>query len=293
MKMNRILSKVLPTVGLVLLSIPAVGQYSKQGEGPLVTGQPQGISVQEIIQRFAAREKEFAQARERYTYVETVKIQTIDADGQPDGTYEQAWDINFDDRGRRYLAVTYAPAPTLWRVQMTKEDLNDVQNLMPFVLTSDDLGDYDIIYVGQQRQDELNTYVFDVAPRHVFGDRRYFQGRIWVDTRDLQIVKTYGKSVPDVRKRDNENLFPRFTTYREQVDGQYWFPTYTRADDVLHFTGNLSPESKDVHIRITIRYNNYKRFGSNSKIVFNGETLPPPAQAPAPSKPGTTQPPRP
>src|SRR5205085_9759755 len=131
-------------------------------------------------------------------------------------------------QGKRFMNVTYAPAPTLWRVQMTKEDLNDVQNLMPFVLTSDDLPNYDINYQGQQKQDELDTYVFEVAPRHMEKDKRYFQGRIWVDQRDLQIVKTYGKSVPDVRKRDQENLFPRFTTYREQVDGVYWFPTYTR-----------------------------------------------------------------
>ncbi len=252
-------------------------------EGMLVMSPPAGITPQEIIQRFAAKEKQFAQARERYTYQEAVKIQTLDGGGDPDGSYEQTWDINFDGRGKRYLTVTYAPAPTLSRVQMTQEDLHDVQNVMPFVLTSDDLGDYRITYVGQQREDELNTYVFDVEPFHIFSGRRYFQGRIWVDSRDYQIVKTYGKSVPDTRKGDQENLFPRFSTYREQVDGVYWFPTYTRADDVLHF------KNEDVRLRITIRFTNYKRFGSESKVVFNGETVPPPEPGqptpPAPQKP--------
>jgi hypothetical protein len=96
-------------------------------------------------------------------------------------------------------------------------------------------------------------------------DKRYFQGRIWVDNQDFQIVKTCGKSVPDIRKKNNENLTPKFVTYREQIDGQYWFPTYTRADDVLHFTGN------DVRIREIIKYTNYKRFGSKTKIIFKGE----------------------
>jgi hypothetical protein len=78
-------------------------------------------------------------------------------------------------------------------------------------------------------------------------------------------VKTCGKSVPDIRKKNNENLTPKFVTYREQIDGQYWFPTYTRADDVLHFTGN------DVRIREIIKYTNYKRFGSRTKITYKGE----------------------
>src|SRR5437899_8185688 len=221
--MFRGLGKTVLLVALALVSAAAAAAQ----EGPLVPTRPNGISEQDIIQRFAAKEKQFAQARERYTYQESVKIDTLDGNGESDGTYQQTWDINFDNQGRRFMNVSYAPQPTLYRVQMTKEDLNDVQNVMPFVLTTDDLPNYDVNYLGQQKQDELNTYVFDIAPRKMEKDRRYFQGRIWVDQKDLQIVKTYGKSVPDIRHGSQENLFPRFTTYREQVDGVYWFPTYT------------------------------------------------------------------
>ena len=149
---------------------------------------------------------------------------------------------------------------------------------MPFVLTTEELPLYDVLYQGTQHVDEIDTYVFDIAPKHIEKGRRYFQGRIWVDNHDFQIVKTCGKSVPDIRSKNNENFFPKFVTYREQIDGQYWFPTYTRADDNLHFTNG------DIHIRETIKYTNYKRFGSHSRIIFQGEAQPnqqnPPQQQP-------------
>jgi hypothetical protein len=151
---------------------------------------------------------------------------------------------------------------------MTEEDFDDIENRLPFVLTADEIGEYDILYVGQQKQDELNTYVFDVAPKQIVGKKRYFQGRIWVDDHDFQIVETYGKTVPDIKKKKGqENLFPKFTTWREQIDGQYWFPTYTRAEDTLQFSLG------GVKIREIIKYTNYKRFGSKSRITYDGQEV--------------------
>jgi hypothetical protein len=278
---------------------PAYGQSSDRGEGQLITAAPQGTTSDQIIQRFAEKEKQFAEAREQYNYKETVTVQTLEGD-TVDGEYRQSWDVNFDNQGNRTMQVTYAPMSTLTRVQMTEEDLHDIQNLMPFVLATDEIPEYNINYVGQQREDELQTYVFDVSPKRIEKKKRYFEGRIWVDNRDFQIVMTRGKSVPDIRSHSNENLFPHFTTYREQVDGVYWFPTYTRADDELHF------QSGDVHIRVIVRYTDYKRFGSKSRIVFNGQTVQPGTQAPsgkstppsggtggAPPPSGSTIPPRP
>ena len=135
---------------------------------------------------------------------------------------------------------------------MTEEDFDDIENRLPFVLTSDEIGEYDILYVGQQKQDELNTYVFDIAPKQIVGKKRYFQGRIWVDNHDFQIVETYGKTVPDIRKKKGqENLFPKFTTWREQIDGQYWFPTYTRAEDTLKFAWATSRSARSSSTRTT------------------------------------------
>ncbi len=158
------------------------------------------------------------------------------------------------------------------------------------VLTSDDIGLYNVLYVGQQQEDELHCYVFDIAPKQVDPKKRYFQGRIWVDDHDFQIVKTYGKMVPEThankKGKGNENLFPSFTTWREQIDNQYWFPTYTRADDTLRFS------TGDVKIREIVKYENYKRFGSNVKITYDGKEVQkgdaksqPPAQTTPPTAP--------
>jgi hypothetical protein len=250
-----------------LAAVPVPAQ--ERGESPLDPGPPKGATVEQIIQKFAAKEKEFKEAREKYTYRQSVKVQTLDGD-TVDGEYQIVFDILFDDKGRRIEQVVFAPQDTLRRISMSPQDYEDIRHKLPFVLTSDEIPEYNILYVGQQRQDELHCFVFDIAPKAMEKNKRYFQGRIWVDDQDFQIVKTHGKTVPDIRggKRGEENLFPKFTTWREQIDGKYWFPTYTRADDTLHFS------TQDVRVREIIKYTNYKRFGSDVKITYEGQQLP-------------------
>jgi hypothetical protein len=233
-------------------------------EGPLDPAPPNGVATDEIIRHFANKEKEFQQAREQYTYRQDVRVITPDDNGE----YHEVFDVLFDDQGKRLENVVFAPQSSLNLISMSPEDIDDIRHRLPFVLSSDEIPEYQILYVGQQQQDELHCYVFDLAPKEIVGKKRYFQGRIWVDDRDFQIVKTFGKTVPDIRKkRGQENLFPKFTTWREQVDGKYWFPTYTKADDILHFS------TGDVHIREIVKYSDYKRFGSKSKITFEGQEV--------------------
>jgi hypothetical protein len=252
---------------MFVLALPALAD--ERGEGPLDRSQPQGITVDEIIQRFAAKEKQFKIAREQYTYTQEVTVQTLDGD-TVDGQYHQVTNILFDDQGRRIEHVTFAPQSTLQRVTMTQSDFDDIRHRLPFVLTSDDIGKYQILYLGKQREDEVGTYVFDIAPKTIEKGERYFQGRIWVDDRDFQIVKTYGETVPQVhnlKHPENENLSPKYTTWRQQIDGKYWFPTYTRAEDTLHFA------NEDVQMRYVVRYTNYKRFGAKVKITYEGQDI--------------------
>jgi hypothetical protein len=233
-------------------------------EGPLDTAQPKGVTPEEIIQRFAAKEKEFKEARDQYTYRQDVQVKTPDDNGE----YHEVFDVTFDDQGKKLKNVVFAPQSTLERIIMTQEDIDDIENRLPFVLTSDEINEYSILYVGQQQEDELHCYVFDIAPKQIEGKKRYFQGRIWVDDHDFQIVKTYGKAVPESRKKkDKENLFPKFTTWREQIDNTYWFPTYTRADDTLNFS------TGGVHVVEIVRYQNYKKFGAKSKILYEGKDV--------------------
>ncbi len=260
---RRLTSVLVPAL---LLLMAQVLWADDRGEGPLDKSEPQGITVDKIIQNFAAKEKEFKMARENYTWRQDVKVNDMDGNTVL-GEYRQVTDILFDDKGRRQEQVVFAPQPSLQRISMSPEDFADIEHRLPFVLTSDEIPDYDILYVGQQQEDEIHTYVFDIAPKKIEKGRRYFQGRIWVDDHDFQIVKTHGKNVPDISNKNNENLFPAFTTWREQIDGKYWFPTFTKVDDTLHF------KTGDVRVKQIVKYENYKRFGSKVKITYEGQDI--------------------
>jgi hypothetical protein len=279
---------LLAALALCLLaSLSAIAQ-----EGPLENTQPKGVTPEEIITHFAAREKLFKDARESYTYRQDIKVQTRDGDTVT-GEYHEVFDVLYDDKGHRIENVVFAPQSSLDQggLSLDEGDVQDFRNRLPFVLTSEEVPEYNILYVGQQQEDQLHCFVFDIAPKQIVGKKRYFQGRIWVDDHDFQIVKTYGQAVPEIKdtkkKGKEEHLYPKFTTWRQQVDNQYWFPTYTRADDTLHFN------TGDIHIREVVKYEDYKRFGSNVRILYNGQEVQkadpkdqkqPQDQAPAPDQ---------
>jgi hypothetical protein len=220
--------------------------------------------IDEIVQKFAAKEAEFAKAREVYTYHQTARIQELDDAGGVTGRWETISDIIFSPEGKRTEKVTRSPVPTLKQITLTPEDLKDMQDVQPFVLTTNELPKYLIRYLGHQIVDEIGCHVFAVKPKKLEGNDRYFAGLVWVDDRDLQIVKTYGRGVGTASKKGQ--AFPKFETYREQIDGKYWFPTYTIANDTLHF-----PNGDDVRIRQTMRYEDYKQFKAETKITFGDE----------------------
>ena len=251
----------------------AAANDASQGRGPLDPSAPQGITVDQIIQRFAQKESEFRQAWDQYAFRQDVKIQTLDGD-TPNGEYREVTDVTFTDAGKRIENVVFAPQPTLQEISVSREDLEDIRHRYPFVLSTDELPLYQILYVGKQKVDELETYVFDIAPKKIEKEKRYVQGRIWVDQQDLQIVMTHLKPVFQESKATENQEFPAFTTYREQIDGTYWFPTYVRADETLHFKGGRGYPPNDVHIRIIVKYQDYKRFAAKSRIIFNGEEVP-------------------
>jgi hypothetical protein len=243
---------------------------------PALTDPPPD-KIDSIIREFAAKEQLFKEARNNYTYRQINKVQELSPDGDVVGTFEQDWDILFDDNGKRIEKVTYAPVPTLQRIGVTAEDLEGMRNIQPFVLTTSELPDYDVKYLGHVKVDEITAYVFSIRPKEIKKGRLYFQGTVWVDDRDLQIVKSEGKQVPEVQsKKGQENLFPRFTTYREQIDGKYWFPTFTMADDTLYFA------SGPVRVRQIIRYTDYKQFKAKVRIITTAPADEPRTQGPKP-----------
>lgn len=213
---------------------------------------PTPDQLEKIVKSFTQKETDFAAARESYTYRQTSKITETEPAG---GTYQIVEEVSFDNRNRRTSHVTHAPVASLQNIQMTAEDEQDMRNVMPFVLTNDTAGDYNVKYLRREKVDDISCYVFSVQPKALTKDRkRYFDGQIWVDDQDLQIVKTFGRATGYLRRGEDQQ-FPKFETYREQIDGKYWFPTYTYADDTLNFKDGPSQR-----IKVVIKYDNYKKY---------------------------------
>ena len=236
------------------------------------------VNADEIIRKFAEKETEFAQARNNYTYRQSVKLEELDGGGNPTGgKWELVEDIIFTPEGKRMEKVTYAPVISLRNILLTPEDEQDLRNVQPFVMTTAEIPEYDVHYLGREKVDEIGCYVFSIKPKKPVTGKRYFEGQAWVDDRDLQIVKTYGKGVGVIRK-SSDNQFPKFETYREQIDGKYWFPTYTHADDTLHFKNG-----DNVRIRMVVRYRDYKHYEGRSTIKY-GDVVDDKTQTPPPAK---------
>ena len=242
-----------------------------EAQQPAKNVSEQPVDVNRIIRAFAAKETEFRRALAEYAFERDATIQTVGMGGQVTGEYRRKSQFVFDDRDQRFEKITYFPQPTLTELLVTQEDLDDLGGVQPFALEASKIDQYNFTYTGKERLDELDTYVFDVAPKILPKkvSERFFQGRIWVDQLDLQIVKVRGKGVPEGNQR-----FPVFETYRQQIDGRYWFPTYTYADDDLVF-----PKGQTVHFRMLVRYTDFRRFRSKLKITDVDE---PGAEVPRP-----------
>lgn len=216
--------------------------------------------VDRIIKTFTAKESEFRKALNEYSFKRDAILQSIGMGGQVTGEYHRVSHFTFDDSGNRFERISFFPMPSLGAV--TQEDLNDLGGIQPFALEPAKIPQYDFRYVGREKIDELNLYVFDVSPK-VMPDakktkERFFKGRVWVDEQDLQIVKTKGKGLPETKN----NKFPTVETYREQIDGRYWFPTYSYADDEL-----LYESGETLHVRMKVRYSDFVKANAKVKVI--------------------------
>ena len=263
-------------LALALALATPLAACAQKGFGPLDPSPPTGATVEQIIAKFGARETVFRDARDNYTFRQSVKIDGIDDDtGKVVGEYQQVTDIVFDKDGKRAEHVVFAPQNTIENagVTMSPVDFDEIEHRLPFILTTEDLPKYDVKYLGRQKVDDLDTYVFQAGPRIIQKNQHYFQGKVWVDQQDFEIVLVNGTTVPQDTRRGHEDLQPPFTTYYEQIDGKNWFPTYTKAEGILHFQAQNGALSNDVHMRSIVKYTDYKQFRSTSRIIYNGEDI--------------------
>lgn len=246
------------------------------------TANPENLSqaeIDRIIKAFTAKETEFRKALNVYSFKRDAIIQSLGMGGQVTGEYHRVSNFTFDDQGNRYEKISFFPMPSFGGV--TPEDLEDLGGIQPFALEPSKIDKYNIKYVGKEKIDELNLYVFDVTPKVVPDPKkikeRLFIGRVWVDDQDLQIVKTKGKGIPETKI----NKFPVVETYREQIGGRYWFPTYTYADEELIFDNG-----QPLHIRMKVRYTDFAPARADVKVIeVDGSELPSEEVKPPPSNP--------
>jgi hypothetical protein len=245
------------------------------------TASTAGVDVESIIRAFTAKEVTFRQALNQYSFKREAVVQTIGMGGQISGEYRRISRFVFDDSGKRYEKILLFPLPTLTEVQLTPEDLEDLSGVQTFALEPSKVHLYDLTYVGKEKLDELNCYVFDVAPKVMPDPKktkdRFFKGRIWVDDLDLQVVKVRGKGVPEKKNA----RYPTYETYREQIDGKFWFPTYTYADEELIFDSG-----QVVRLRLRITFNEFVRPSVKVKVIEEGQDIiPTPSPTPGQKKP--------
>ncbi|HYO62211.1 MAG TPA: hypothetical protein VER08_01000 [Pyrinomonadaceae bacterium] len=278
-----------------LLGSGARAQQQQANASAVPSAASGAVDVQRIVTGFTAREAQFRQALAQYSFKRSAIIQTLGLGGQITGEYRRESRFVADDSGKLYEKITYFPMPTLTEITISAEDLEDLGGVAPFALEASKAHLYNFNYVGKERLDEIDTYVFDVSPKadvnnpriakQLFKEKqRFFLGRIWVDQQDLQIVKSRGKGVPETK----EAKYPVFESYREQIDGRYWFPTYLYSEDELVF-GN----GQIVRIRAKVRFTDYERLSGKVRIAEEGEpgaedattrptTQPTPTPAPTP-----------
>jgi hypothetical protein len=269
----------------LLTAILALAAFGATAQDSIVKTNLTQAEIDRIIKSFSVKEGESRAALTQYVFNRSAAVSTIGLGGNITGTFRRDSFMNVSPEGTRVEKILFAPVPTLTEISITPEDLEDLGGVNPFALDPSAINLYSFTYVGKEKIDELDLYVFDVAPK-VMPDpkktkQRLFLGRIWVDDRDLQIVKSKGKGVPEWKN----NRFPVVETVRANVDGKYWFPADSRSDDEIVFdNGNV------VKMKVRVKYTNYRQGKSDVRIIDDvqetkEETKPTPSPSPTPKKP--------
>ena len=249
---------IIAALALVVLSALSVSAQTA-ANGPL-----DAVEADRIIRAFTTKEAEFRRALNSYSFKRDALMQSIGMGGQVIGEYHRVSTFTFDDQGNRYEKISFFPMSTM--PEVTAEDVEDLGGIEPFALEPSKIDQYNIRYVGKEKIDELNLHIFDVTPKVIPNPKktkeRLFTGRIWVDDQDLQIVKTKGKGVPETKN----NKFPTVETYRQHIDGRYWFPTYSYADEELIYENGGS-----LHIRMKVLYMDFAPTRATLKVTEVGE----------------------
>jgi len=214
---------------------------------------PPPIPESEIIRKFAANEDVMKKQYDGYSFARTIRIEELT---DPGGKFVMSGVVYTKPDGARTLRVEKQAESNLKQTDFTLEDVRIIAQLPLFILTSEEIPNYTFTYAGQDKLDQLNTYVFQVKPKQLSRKRRFFEGAVWVDDRDLTIVKSYGKFIGELAGNGTKLPFTMFETFRENFQDKYWLPTYTRSDDFME-----NEKVGELHIRMVIHDTDFKLAG--------------------------------
>jgi hypothetical protein len=219
----------------------------------------------DLAKRVAHRESETAEERRQYAYTQSVRLQEMDGRGIQSGEYREVREVIFAPNGDRTERFSGQPVSRLKNLVMTPEDFADIRDIQPFIMTEDQLWIYEVQYKGEEEIDNRECWVLSIRPRRIFSGQRLFDGLLWIGQDDFSVIRSEGKAVPEIVTGRQENLFPRFATIRRQVNG-FWFPAVTSADDTLYF------RKVPIREKLIIRYDDYRKFGSDTTVTFEKTT---------------------
>jgi hypothetical protein len=242
---------------------------------------PPSLPPEEIIKKFAAKEDEYVAVRPTYGARKTIRIDEFDREGRLTGQFLMVTESVRTPDGRIVNKVIEHPQSTLHVFALEPEDVKELERIPQFPLNSAQLAKYDLKYIGQEVIDEIDAYIFQVKPKALDRTHAYLDGIVWVDTKYLEVVKTYGRWVNELGDVKFATMpFTTFETYRENVDGKYWFPNYERADETLHL------KDGDVPVRLVIKWAGFKPLPATASAPSAAPA--PPASA-SPTPPTTPQ----
>jgi hypothetical protein len=240
-----------------LACIVIVGSLALTAEEP-----PAGLA-----RLVAHRESETEAERNQYAYKQTVKVTELNDHGAQTGEYREVRDIIFSPTKERSEVMVGAPFKNLKNLILTDEDFRDIRDIQPFVLVEDFLPIYETKFRGDEKIDGIDCWVLQVRPKQILSQQRLFDGMIWASKQDFSVIRSEGQAVPQIRTTKSENLFPKFITVRKLVNG-FWFPSATTADDTLYFRTGAQ------RIRMSIRFENYQKFGAETTVTFGEKKQP-------------------
>jgi hypothetical protein len=213
-------------------------------------------SPAEVLSAAADRGDRLQTELRDYTYFAELTIQTVSQADTITGKYYRFSQVSFDRDGNRRERALENSSTLPKGIYIGTETADNLTRIYHFMMTSETLKQYEMNYVGRERIDELNTFVFDVKPRLKMPNpdkshERYLKGRVWIDDEDHCVVKVAGEPVPV----QSGHQAPNFETYFQNY-GSSWFPAYTSAVDFIRVEGYFN------RVVVNVRYTGYKKAGA-------------------------------